>query len=95
MVVVWRHAIAAVTVQVEPDAVERHAEMGDDPPGGVQNCRRRRVWCGVETEGAKQPRHVYLAIVHFAPFGSPPHTAAELCEPDLRPLRIDETGDLS
>jgi hypothetical protein len=35
-----------------------------------------RVWCGIETEGAEQPRHVYLAIVHFAPLGSPLHTAA-------------------
>ena len=57
----WRHAIVAVTVQVEPDAVERHAEMGDDAPGRLQNCRRRRVWCGIETEvsraaAARRPR---------------------------------------
>ena len=32
----WRHAVAAVTVQVEPNAVERHAEMGDDAPGRLQ-----------------------------------------------------------
>jgi hypothetical protein len=46
------------------------------------------------TPMAKQPRHVYLAIVHFAPLGSPPYAAVELCEPSLRRLRIDETRDV-
>src|SRR5215204_5370320 len=68
--------------------------MGDDASGRVQNCRGRRVWCGIETEGAEQPRHLDLAIVHFAPLGSPPHTAVEFREPGLRRLRIDETRDV-
>jgi hypothetical protein len=94
MVVAWRHAVPAVTVQIEPDAVERHAEMGDDAPGRVQNCCRRRVWCGIETVVSEEPWHVYLAIVHFAPLGSPPDTAVELSKPSLRRLRIHETRDI-
>src|SRR4030095_234040 len=68
--------------------------MGDDAPGRLQNCCRRRVWCGIETEVSEEPWHVYLAIVHFAPLGSPPDTAVELREPGLCPLRIDETRDV-
>jgi hypothetical protein len=50
MVVVRRHGIAAVTVQVEPDGVERYAELSDYTLGRFENHLRRRGRCGIEAE---------------------------------------------
>jgi hypothetical protein len=103
VVVVRGHAVPAVPVQVQPDAVERHSRVLDDvlrrlPDGGGRSglfgLTRRKVEVG------GQPGNIHVAVVHPTALRLPLHGAAELGEPRVGDCRrhevrrVDDTAPL-
>ena len=90
MIVVCSNAVAAVTVEVQPNTVERHFDAVGDAPGSVENHGRRRGGWWVEPKVTDQPRHIDLAVVHQAPLCPPLHSDAQFGEPSARSGRINK-----
>jgi hypothetical protein len=76
IVVVRGDTVTAVTIQVEPDGVERHAEAVDHAARRVQKCAGHRGRRRIEPKVAHQPRHIDLPLVHHPPLAPPLHGAA-------------------
>ena len=95
VIVVRGDAVAPVAVQVEADAVERYSSAGNHARGSAQDGWRREGRRRIEPEVGHQPRHVNLAVVHQPALGSPLDAAAQLREPGLGGLRIDQGTRIS
>jgi hypothetical protein len=90
VIVVRRHAVPAVAVEVQADAVERgehpraHAPRGLGDRGGQAGLR----W--IEREVRGEAWHVDLAVVHPAPLRLPVDLVPQQREPGFRDRLLDE-----
>src|SRR5215467_13155661 len=71
MIVVRRHAVTAVAIEVQADAVERHVEPFDRALRGTPNRLWYRDLRLVQPKTRHQAWHVDLTLVHHSPLCMP------------------------
>jgi hypothetical protein len=93
VVVVRRHAVAAIAIEVEAHGSERHSRKCDDLPASL--AEHGRQGGGVQRVMLYQPGHGDFAPIHGATLRLPGNLRKQALEPGRRPCRVDQARLIS